>query len=601
MVSSFVVFVNNFLLNVNDLVQQVTCPICQDTFQNPKMVSLCRHTFCEGCIKEYVEKASTNDRFSFGFVSSSSSSSSSRKYPCPVCRKEFDKDLHVENDFRMQSLVDILQNNRVKRHICSIHKGETLKFICCDRMICSFCAATQHEGHRKVEIDRLAKEEKENLKQMVSNELPKLKTCSQNINALIESIEKEYNDESTKIAAAVSALKSEIDNIHTRVKNELEQMKKERLRRLEEQKTVLCTLISKLLEKNIQQIEQCDNIEILEFKKAMDENHNKVQKLLRDPVNVEAHDKFKVIINNASLSKRLQEWITISKPPKFKYKGILLPNNPPSKLFNHPSFVISDKQGNIFVSNRVSFEIQVFDSYGKWKQNIRPLDNGNNQPNWLMGIAFNSKKHLVIADENNHRIQILNERMEFVKSFGSFGAQNGHFNNPYGVAVDSEDNIFVADYNNNRIQIFNSDGKWKLTIGKSGSNDGEFYSPYGIVISKKDNRIFVTDEKNNRVQVFSVDGRFLFKFGTEGNKNGQFRCPTGLTLTDCGRYLLVCDRNNHRIQVFDSNNGEFIESYGTQGKGNGQFENPCGICFSPNGLLLISEYGNHRVQVFEKF
>ena len=118
-----------------------------------------------------------------------------------------------------------------------------------------------------------------------------------------------------------------------------------------------------------------------------------------------------------------------------------------------------------------------------------------------MGITFNSRNHMLIADRHNHRIQIFDQNMQFIKAFGPEGNRSGQFQGPYGIAVDADDNIVVVDYMNHRIQIFSKDGNWKQTIGKYGSGDDEFKRPCGVAVCKEDGRIFVSDEWNHHIQV----------------------------------------------------------------------------------------------------
>ena len=45
-------------------------------------------------------------------------------------------------------------------------------------------------------------------------------------------------------------------------------------------------------------------------------------------------------------------------------------------------------------------------------------------------------------------------------------------------------------------------------------------------------------------------------------------------------------------------NGTFAFELGSRGSGPGELAGPYGLTFGPNGLLAVSDVGNHRVQVF---
>ena len=51
------------------------------------------------------------------------------------------------------------------------------------------------------------------------------------------------------------------------------------------------------------------------------------------------------------------------------------------------------------------------------------------------------------------------------------------------------------------------------------------------------------------------------------------------------------------LQVFSSA-GVFIRTFGSKGTGPGEFDRPSGICISPEGHVIVVDFGNDRVQVF---
>ena len=60
----------------------------------------------------------------------------------------------------------------------------------------------------------------------------------------------------------------------------------------------------------------------------------------------------------------------------------------------------------------------------------------------------------------------------------------------------------------------------------------------------------VCDSQNHRVQVFELSGKFVTKFGSEGSRRGEFKKPFSTAILSDGR-VVVCDWNNDRIQVFE--------------------------------------------------
>ena len=61
--------------------------------------------------------------------------------------------------------------------------------------------------------------------------------------------------------------------------------------------------------------------------------------------------------------------------------------------------------------------------------------------------------------------------------------------------------------------------------------------------------------------------------------------------------LLVCDYNNHRVVVFNREL-QYSHSIGSQGKGNGKFQSPSGVAVDNVGHLYIADEGNGCIQKF---
>lgn len=61
---------------------------------------------------------------------------------------------------------------------------------------------------------------------------------------------------------------------------------------------------------------------------------------------------------------------------------------------------------------------------------------------------------------------------------------------------------------------------------------------------------------------------------------------------------MVCDEGNHRIQVFKLN-GKFVAQFGTEGIKVGEFNIPSSVAVLSDGRIVVSDYYNDRIQIFE--
>jgi hypothetical protein len=71
-----------------------------------------------------------------------------------------------------------------------------------------------------------------------------------------------------------------------------------------------------------------------------------------------------------------------------------------------------------------------------------------------VGIALDGAGHLIVAEWENHRIQILRySDGSHVQTIGEQGSGNLQFNGPRSVVVDGQGRIIVVDSCNHRIQV----------------------------------------------------------------------------------------------------------------------------------------------------
>ncbi|KHJ40032.1 hypothetical protein D918_09920 [Trichuris suis] len=73
--------------------------------------------------------------------------------------------------------------------------------------------------------------------------------------------------------------------------------------------------------------------------------------------------------------------------------------------------------------------------------------------------------------------QIKRLKMIYHCKFGEFGVSEAQFTEPSGVAVSAQNDIIVADTNNHRIQIFDKEGRFKFQFGECGKRDGQLLYP----------------------------------------------------------------------------------------------------------------------------
>ena len=90
----------------------------------------------------------------------------------------------------------------------------------------------------------------------------------------------------------------------------------------------------------------------------------------------------------------------------------------------------------------------------------------------------------------------------------------------------------------------------------------------------------------------------VLSFGKYGSDVGMFKYPRGVALSNRDE-MAVTDWGNHRVQIFNGN-GAFIRSFGRDGSNQGEFQYPYGIAFDKDGKIFVADSNNHRVQIFNE-
>jgi hypothetical protein len=118
-------------------------------------------------------------------------------------------------------------------------------------------------------------------------------------------------------------------------------------------------------------------------------------------------------------------------------------------------------EGFVYVCDRQSDRIQVFDKMGNFKRNIW-IKRGHSLPDawgtawWIRFSSDREQKYMYVADGGDEQVKILDRTSgETLSSFGRPGHQLGEFTHAHTLAVDSEGNVYVAETDwGRRVQRF---------------------------------------------------------------------------------------------------------------------------------------------------
>ncbi len=261
--------------------------------------------------------------------------------------------------------------------------------------------------------------------------------------------------------------------------------------------------------------------------------------------------------------------------------------------FAQPRDVVSDADGNFYVSNHINNRIIKFSPGYRYIRTIGSPGSGDGQLRQPNQLAVHGAR-LYVPDTNNHRVSIFTTDGAFVRSFGSLGSGNGQFNQPQGVAIDGDGNVYITDTFNHRIQVFSSEGVYLRQWGQLGSSAGQFRFPTHLDFDDAGN-LYAMDSNNSRIQVFDKQGTFIRQLGTPGSGPGQLRIPVGLDIA--GGYLYIADTFNNRIQKWTLD-GQYVAHWAT-GENGALLDRPNGLLVSGD-MVYVTDIHNNRVQVYSQ-
>jgi len=269
--------------------------------------------------------------------------------------------------------------------------------------------------------------------------------------------------------------------------------------------------------------------------------------------------------------------------------GGYLDGNGTSAIFNEPTGVCVDADGNLYVAGFLNHRIRKINSSGDVTtiagSGVAGFADGqgtNAQFNYPRGICVDKDGNLYVGDSWNHRIRKIDTSGNVttyagggsVIGSGSVGDHvdgqdtSARFYTPCGVAFDSKGNLYVADAYTHRVRKIDTSGNVTtlagyglLGGGNGGLTDGDvdfarFNTLTELFVNNNDD-VIVGDTYNNVVRLISgttvstIAGTETAGFMNGIGDNAKFDYTRGIAANSDGTIIYVVDHNNHSIRMID--------------------------------------------------
>ena len=540
--------------SVQELEQEITCGICHDYYQEPKVFPCC-HYYCKQCIANLASQYRPNQPF-----------------PCPDCREPTllphnDPDKLPTAFFinRMKALHSKMEKaeGRVEALCEMCSSGDKSVAFCrqCTQFICEDCVRT----HRKLKV--FAGHKLSTTRKAVE---ANGKSVVDEINSYFEKLQKILNERRQQLLdESLKIVKEKVENLSAQEKNitlslatvqSLTDFVERSLANATDEEVVsMQTQVLSRIEGEVEKqkhgtaTQSLDSVEAADFGVVLSSPED-----LRESCSI----KMRAVIGIDPL-KCTVEGDGVELAEVDKAVTVTVSTYYPS---NRPARAIADVSGELrpLVDNSVvRLQGTRLTNSHKYTLQYTPKVRGRHQlsirvngghilgspfsvfvriPPTKLGkpvkgieirkanyIAFNSSGEMIVT-KYNEGIDILDKNGTKLHSISL--ADHG-MKTAEGVAVDKDDNLYVADHNGHCLVKFDKGLKLtKKLEGKVGSLN--MHSPIGVAV--QDERVLVCDSGNNRVVILNRDLEFVKEFGHVGSGcKGQFDDLNDITTDTQGR------------------------------------------------------------------
>ena len=205
-----------------------------------------------------------------------------------------------------------------------------------------------------------------------------------------------------------------------------------------------------------------------------------------------------------------------------------------------------DAQGRIWAASSFDDSFWIIDANGKYLESwgtsgsadgqLRLSDQGNG----FGAVAFRRDGGFYVADSGNARVQEFDKSRKFVRTWGSFGTDDGQFTDPIDIATDAADNVYVFSDGRLDVQEFGPDGTFKRIVASH-------VGPY-IAIAADGTLYAVEEDPTPSIQIYAPDGRWTRTI----DLRNLVHFATGVAVTGDGRILISSSLSGGAVPVYEN-------------------------------------------------
>ncbi|XP_078689306.1 tripartite motif-containing protein 3-like [Branchiostoma floridae x Branchiostoma belcheri] len=583
--------------------EELSCSICLELFTRPKVLP-CQHTFCQDCLQRIAGTVET--------------------FQCPNCRQQVEvppegvsnlPDNHLVTSLcdQLQKQASVSEETKEKQgqaqpgNKCSIHPTEEVKLYCkqCQVPICVDCVEENHDGHPTSSLKK-ALQEREAL---ITEGRGILETYCSFIRGLREK-EKGLDDQKQQTVTKIeAAYRHACDQMHQKLTEEKDSLLSEVETNHRQNQETIRRYRDEVLADVVDLSAICDAAEQTtvregEFLVGEASLAQVVQKFGEKTLPYTGqcqHAVFKPVDSKELLGRVIIPSATRKQNQTDTYVRTLTFGEAgagPGQL-STPIAVAVSREGEVFVANvfnqgKKNKHIQVFTLEGGYILQLPTLlSERSSRPDSITphAVAIDKEGNVVVVGTASGEtyVGLYTKQCFLVKKFsldhkGWQGAAVDHRNGTILIAQtigNDPENL------HSEVQVFllSMSGLYLRTVGRQqGMKDARYITVDG------EGNILASDHVNHCVYVYKEGGQFKFKFGSRGSDEGQLKNPLGICADRAGN-IIVADWGNKRVEMFDKT-GKFIKHITTD------IQAPCAVAMGPQGQLVVTDAHCNTITIF---
>ncbi|KAJ8025585.1 Tripartite motif-containing protein 3 [Holothuria leucospilota] len=548
-----------------ELSEILQCSICSDICDKPTILS-CGHIVCFNCIKKWIEIKEG-------------------ELWCPECNQRRQLPSggaeSLPQSFRLNNLCDMLRDkidiaDQSSSKTCKVHPGKELDFVCleCCMAVCTTCKGETHATH-------FCSDPKMLLDHAVESKEKSLKSSLARFNELHEELHKNREN-------SMMVIRDFTHRFEMAKKMLLEQLEKtfeEKQKILQLQERELTSYLERVQETFQLQREQeyVDVHQASELLKQMPKEDSMRPRTTSNLGIKMAEGFLDVLYSDGETS--CGQVVSCGVPIASKCELLVDAEDHFPMREVKLDVVLKDDNGNTVMGQKKDIiSIKILTVSGEEVPlNVVKAHGGRfygffTPPSVGLYVATASVYHESIG-HSPLSIIVKPHATEMTPLKG-----NPPFQHPHDV-FKKGNNFLVVD---TVVKLVNENGD----LIHSFANSDWWYYPYSV--SYYDQAFFITAMKGQRVIKYDLNGKEMQRFG-----ESHLKRPTGIAIDDDGT-IYVADAELSSVVVFASN-GEWKKTIRhTSSSGDGkELSNPWFIKFNSQGQLVVCDYNNKRIKLFD--